>query len=418
MCHYCKNNSHFIYNCPEFIKLSLDDKYKEVQKYKLCTNCLRMGHFKSDCKSGRCRKCSFKHNTLLHVDKSQLSISPRNTQDVVAQTRNNNSSTETPVIKRDSGSAGPASEQVNNVQATISTAVSNYDTGQNGENNLICSIQNVSKSFQIYKTPYINQVLLSTATIIIYDCFGNQHECTALLDSGSQSNLITQELCDKLNLKTDSLCISIAGINQGITNIKQKTCATIESRYNLFKKRLTFLIIPVITEKLPLIEFDKNMINIPSNLNLADEQFNVPKTVSVLLGANIFYELLCDGKLKLGNNMPVLHETRLGWIFTGTINSHKFQQEKLVCNFSAKISNEVLNENLTKFWQVEEVPQKQQCCPKFQICENYFKETTTRNPDGRFVVRLPFIENSNKQLGDSKSIALKRFYGLEKAFSK
>lgn len=48
-------------------------------------------------------------------------------------------------------------------------------------------------------------------------------------------------------------------------------------------------------------------------------------------------------------------------------------------------------------------------------CEQLFVETTTRNPEGRFVVRLPRKHNIN-QLGDSKGLALDRLLKLEKRF--
>lgn len=66
-CFYCKE-SHFINNCPEFLKLSIQDKHAEIKKLKLCSNYLRPGHFKSQCKSRHCKKCPNMHNTLLHTD--------------------------------------------------------------------------------------------------------------------------------------------------------------------------------------------------------------------------------------------------------------------------------------------------------------------------------------------------------------
>lgn len=43
-----------------------------------------------------------------------------------------------------------------------------------------------------------NQVLLSTANILIEDISGKLYECTALLDSGSQCNLMSESLSKKL----------------------------------------------------------------------------------------------------------------------------------------------------------------------------------------------------------------------------
>lgn len=50
---------------------------------------------------------------------------------------------------------------------------------------------------------------------------------------------------------------------------------------------------------MPLQEFSRNIVKYPQNTNLADERFNEPKSVDVLLGAGIFYELLKSNKINL-----------------------------------------------------------------------------------------------------------------------
>lgn len=51
-CHFCEDG-HFIYNCAEFLKLSVPEEYNEIKKLKLCCNC--PGHLKWECKSGKCK---------------------------------------------------------------------------------------------------------------------------------------------------------------------------------------------------------------------------------------------------------------------------------------------------------------------------------------------------------------------------
>lgn len=66
-CAYCKG-SHFIYNCRNFLRLQINDRYSEVKKLKLCTNCLRSGHFRTECRSSGCKRCQGKHSTFLHFE--------------------------------------------------------------------------------------------------------------------------------------------------------------------------------------------------------------------------------------------------------------------------------------------------------------------------------------------------------------
>lgn len=62
-------------------------------------------------------------------------------------------------------------------------------------------------------------VVLSTAKIIVKDAEGRQLCCRALLDAGSQSNLITEELVNRLKLKCKRHKELISGINGSETNV-------------------------------------------------------------------------------------------------------------------------------------------------------------------------------------------------------
>lgn len=50
--------------------------------------------------------------------------------------------------------------------------------------------------------------------------------------------------------------------------------------------------------------------------------------------------------------------------------------------------------------------------------ERHFKETYIRNPEGRFVIKLPMRENVLKGIGNSRGIAMKRVLSLEKRLAR
>ena len=56
---------------------------------------------------------------------------------------------------------------------------------------------------------------------------------------------------------------------------------------------------------------------------------------------------------------------------------------------------------------IEEIPTATLWTSEEQKCEDHFKSTTRRNSEGRFVVRLPFKEDS-KPLGDTNHQAKRR----------
>lgn len=68
----CKNN-HQVYNCEVFLGLSAPQRVEKIRSLKACLNCLKSGHTAPNCKSGSCRKCGKKHNTLLHLQSNSNS---------------------------------------------------------------------------------------------------------------------------------------------------------------------------------------------------------------------------------------------------------------------------------------------------------------------------------------------------------
>lgn len=66
-----------------------------------------------------------------------------------------------------------------------------------------------------------------------------------------------------------------------------------------------------------------------SDLQLADPQFNVPGSVDVLLGADIYGHLLFGGLRKAGRDTPVAQLTSLGWIISGPIFAETWKNPRL-----------------------------------------------------------------------------------------
>ncbi|CAB0020102.1 unnamed protein product [Nesidiocoris tenuis] len=85
--------------------------------------------------------------------------------------------------------------------------------------------------------------------------------------------------------------------------------------------------------------------------------------------------------------------------------------------FHAIVAEEPLDNLLEKFWTIEEVPNGPHNAPEDSACEQYYLNTVGREPDGRFVVALPF-RKSPPLLGDSLGQATRRFLQLERRLSR
>ncbi|XP_036322035.1 uncharacterized protein LOC118736033 [Rhagoletis pomonella] len=70
---------------------------------------------------------------------------------------------------------------------------------------------------------------------------------------------------------------------------------------------------------------------------------------------------------------------------------------------------------LTRFCEVEEVPRKPLASPSDILCEENYQRTTRRNPNGRYVITLPFKDPKHIDIGSSRHIALAQYLRNEKS---
>nr|XP_037875266.1 uncharacterized protein LOC119630330 [Bombyx mori] len=258
-------------------------------------------------------------------------------------------------------------------------------------------------------------VLLSTAIVEIRSQSGVYHQARALLDSGSERSFITQTLCDKLNPPILQSTQKIHGVGNTITQCSQSCDIEIQSRTGSYTARIQCLILPQITSNLPMKTYNVNLFTIPDNIVLADPTFYDSQPIDLLIGADLFWELVREGKIRLKNG-PYLQNTHLGWIISGSFQSITRKQRHVSCNFTQTVDSDTcsLDQLLRSFWEIEELLIN---FPKLsyeeRACEEHFIKTTSRTADGRFKVRFPF-KHSPKLLGDTRTQAERRFYALEK----
>ncbi|XP_075162879.1 uncharacterized protein LOC142235512 [Haematobia irritans] len=118
--------------------------------------------------------------------------------------------------------------------------------------------------------------------------------------------------------------------------------------------------------------------------------------------------------LHLADNLPALRNTKLGWIASGRLADDS-TTEAPGAIFSE--DDTATNELLEKFLKIEEVPAESNLTVAEQACETHFIQTTTRDLNGRFVVRLPLSEDA-ATLGGSETSAYSRFLALERRFKR
>lgn len=328
-CPICKGH-HSIYYCIKFKSLPIEKRIERVNQLNLCKNCLRQGHNEQRCKLGPCRICSQKHNSLLHITNNTNVVSKAST------------SSECVVLPALQTQARAESLPI--------------------ENNITLS------------SIHESQVLLSTAILNISGHDGQLHKIRVLLDNGSTSSFITESLQKQLQIPSYSTATTVQGLNNQSSQITERCDITISSLTNSgYNADVNCFIVPQITQIVPSARINCKPFTIPPHIHLADPIFHVPPEVQVLLGADLFWEVLSHNTMPLGKGKPTLVETKLGWLVSGSVPiSHAKKQtyNTVHCHFTNNIE---LEEKLNKFFELESVSTTQQVRTKGESeCEAIF----------------------------------------------
>ncbi|XP_025997894.2 uncharacterized protein LOC113006176 [Solenopsis invicta] len=250
---------------------------------------------------------------------------------------------------------------------------------------------------------------MTTAIIFIQDCDSNRIRCRALLDTGATANFISINFAKRLKLPISPCTISVGAIDYMSTKTKGAVRIIIQSRHDKFAKELTCLIVPTISDLVPFEVFSRKNIKLPEGITLADPEFHVPRPIDLLIGSSTTLSLLSTGQVDLSNRNRDLYlqNTRLGWIIAGGVTTGNNYTKGHLCSLTD------LESQMAKFWATEEITDNSSRSIAVHDSETHFLENVIRNNDGRYVVRLPF-RNKERQLGNSRNVALKRFYSLER----
>ncbi|KAL4101089.1 hypothetical protein QTP88_021109 [Uroleucon formosanum] len=247
-------------------------------------------------------------------------------------------------------------------------------------------------------------VILSTALVRVSGKNGQTVLCRALLDSGSQSHFITSSLTTELGIDRINALVIVNGISSAETTVSEKAEFTVSLRVNNKEYQITALVAPHTSNWHQL-----------QGIQLADPTFHLPGKIDFLIGAELFYDIVQDGKQFGPEGAPMLQNSRFGWIVTGRNNITKTDPTQTTtsvincCTTYQRLENQIEN-----FWKIEEVPRLTNMSKEDQICEDHFLKTFKRNESGRYVVRLPFKETPHS-VNNSYDIAVRRLAQVEKS---
>ena len=218
-----------------------------MEKRKLCFNCLGF-HPISNCRSDRrCIICNKQHHTLLHEDIST-------------------SSHVTPIHNH---VAFPAPSFVSNSELRLSL---------------------------VAQSSFVQPAILTTALVKLRGADGKMHTARAMIDPGSQSSFVSVLLLKKLQQPYSTSTRPLSGIG-GYSHIPAKghTTLQLKSAFNSETNlQVNALLLPFITKYSHRFYNSKNAWSHLKGLEMADDFRELPTEIGILLGTDIFPDILLD----------------------------------------------------------------------------------------------------------------------------
>lgn len=225
-CVFCKKKPHPAYECEVFQKASVQQRYALAKRANLCFNCLAASHQRNSCTSGLCRVCSRKHHTMLH------SAATTSMQEPSAS-----------CLPREAAAAASSNPTVSSLNH--------------------CAQTSLQKQMM---------VLLPTALVKLVSVDGSVLWARALLDGGSQINIITEVLSQRLGIKRYRDPQTIGGIGMSKNVSTHFMHLPIQSNCSSFSATWKFHVLQNVTWDLPSQAVDISSVRIPEGISMADPQ--------------------------------------------------------------------------------------------------------------------------------------------------
>lgn len=256
-------------------------------------------------------------------------------------------------------------------------------------------------------------VVLATACLRIQIGTFLSPICRAICDTGAQASLISYACVKKLGLRTQQCYAPISGVGGSVV-FKEKVEGFITPRFDShFRLFVRFYVGNDFCANHPNTQIQELR---PRHITLADNNFDVPGPIDILLGADV-WGMIISHELWTHDSGAVMHNTALGHIILGRYLDVPPQQINSVVYQAidnAPYSDEDTLENMLKqFFDAEEIVEPRKTLTQEEkAAEEFYAKNSYRQSNGLYVTKIPL--KPNKTLGESRNIVLRRFYTLER----
>ncbi|XP_045495566.1 uncharacterized protein LOC123694234 isoform X2 [Colias croceus] len=380
ICIFCNKDNHILSHCKEYGKLQPKERSAFAKLKGLCYNCLVPGHTLIYCNhKASCRICGKRHHSLLH-EPGKKSFTQEENQ--------------------------------NSTQLSLHTNVEE----QHEEDDILEEVNISDATITSHMATQPSTALLATAILPVKGTSGQVYYLRALIDQGSQATFISERAAQHIKAKRLPVNGTISGVGSTLTRTNHMIQLELGSRYDdqLNLKVNAYVISTRLTTQLP-----NKLIPIGDwphiqGLNLADPSFNKPGKIDLLLGVEVYAQIMLGELIKGPPNTPCAQNTMLGWIIFGKTNT-QYENNNVISLHCLDVK---IDEMMKLLWELEPTT-KRELTPEERRCEEIYSSTHSRTKDGRYIVKLPLKRDPPMiSQGRTREIALKRLEYLEKRFEK
>lgn len=202
----------------------------------------------------------------------------------------------------------------------------------------------------------------------------------ALLDQGSKSTFVSESIVQLLGLPKQRTCVPLSGLGASAAGTaRSMTHLILRSNVDSnFQLKTDALVLPRLTSQLPAESISDIDLQQFTGLILADPLFFVSNKVDLILGADVYGQLLRSGLRQFPPSSLVAQNTAFGWIVSGSLQvdaRRRADQSKSCTPLQVLHCSSVhdLDQTLQQFWALENLPSPfSKLKPEDEACEKFF----------------------------------------------
>ena len=266
----------------------------------------------------------------------------------------------------------------------------------------------------------VPDALMMTAQVLLTGPRGEKTQARVLIDPGAGISLVSSKIAQQLSLPLTKTNLQFSGVQgtpcKSAKHLTELCLSPLQGNQAVHVKAA---VVPVVTNDIPSQEIAP-VDDLPhlTGLGLADPTFHLPGRVDILLGADVYPQIMKKNQMITGPVAdPAAQETIFGWAIVGPVRSKgSYVQPVPACFALVQTPDQSLAEQFHQYWLSEqpEAPPRSISWTEEQVQLHYSANVSYSESSCRYQVALPWKEEV-PPLGDSRAQAFSRYVANERS---